>query len=252
MTPVRFGWFSCIVIFVGLLRAHSQSAEPKSTQDWAAYGGNQEKTHYSALAQINKSNVKRLEVAWSYDTEETGGLQTSPIEIAGTLYGISPSQKLFALDAATGKLKWKFDSGVVGTQPDRGLVYWSSPNNKDHRIIVGVMNFVYALDAGTGQPIASFGDHGRIDLREGLGRDVATAFIALTSPAVVYKDLFIVGADVCQKPCRPSLVISVRTTFARENSGGVFTPFRTLVSLAMRRGRKTRGRKAARPTTGRE
>jgi quinoprotein glucose dehydrogenase len=193
MTPLRFGWFSCILIFVALLRAHSQSREPKPTQDWAAYGGNPQKTHYSPLTQINKSNIKQLEVVWSYDTEETGGLQTSPIEIAGVLYGISPSQKIFALDAATGKLKWKFDSTVPGTQPDRGLAYWASPDDKDRRIIVGVMNFVYALDAETGQPIPSFGDHGRVDLRENLGRDVASAFIALTSPAVIYKDLFIVG-----------------------------------------------------------
>ncbi len=64
----------------------------------------------------------------------------------------------------TGKLKWKFDSGIVGTQPDRGLAYWASADNKDRRIIVGVMNFVYALDAETGQPIPSFGDHGRVDL----------------------------------------------------------------------------------------
>ncbi len=157
------------------------------------YGGNSDATHYSPLKQINRSNVKQLELAWSFDTGETGGLQTSPIEVAGVVYGISPSQKVFALDAATGKLKWKFDSGVVGTQPDRGLTYWASPDNKDHRIIVGVMNFVYELDAETGQPVPNFGTQGRIDLREGLGRDVATGFIALTSPAVVYKDIFIVG-----------------------------------------------------------
>lgn len=192
MTPVRLE-FVCIVIFVAVLRAHSQSPELNSIEDWATYGGNPEQTHYSPLSQINRSNVKRLEVAWSYDTGETGGLQTSPIEIAGTLYGISPSQKIFALDAATGKLKWKFDSGIVGTQPDRGLAYWASSDKKDRRIIVGVMNFVYALDANTGQPIPSFGDRGRIGLREGLGRDAATAFISLTSPAVIYKDLFIVG-----------------------------------------------------------
>jgi quinoprotein glucose dehydrogenase len=160
-----------------------------------------ENQHYSPLTQINKSNVKQLQVAWTYDTEETGGLQTSPIVVNGTLYGISPTQKIFALDAATGKLKWKFDSGVVGTQPDRGLAYWSSADNssansslnKDRRIIVGVMNFVYELDAESGQPIISFGDLGRIDLRENLGRDPATAFVVMTSPAVVYKDLFIVG-----------------------------------------------------------
>jgi len=161
--------------------------------DWPIYGGAAENQHYSPLTQINKSNVKQLQVAWTYDTEETGGLQTSPIVVNGILYGISPTQKIFALDAATGKQKWKFDSSVVGTQPDRGLAYWSSSDNHDRRLIVGVMNFVYELDAETGQPVASFGDHGRIDLRENLGRDAATAFVVMTSPAVVYKDLFIVG-----------------------------------------------------------
>jgi quinoprotein glucose dehydrogenase len=193
MTRSKLGRFVCILTATALLPIYSQSAEPKQTQDWAAYGGDQAKTHYSPLTQINKSNVKQLEVAWSYDTEETGGLQTSPIEVDGVVFGISPSQKIFALDAATGKVKWKFDSGIVGTQPDRGLAYWASSDNKDRRIIVGVMNFVYALNADTGQPIPGFGDKGRIDLREGLGRDVATGFIAVTSPAVIYKDVLIVG-----------------------------------------------------------
>ncbi len=171
----------------------SHTAEPQPSQEWPVYGGNSQNTHYSPLKQINKSNIKELEVAWSYDTGETGGLQTSPIEVGGVLYGISPSQKIFALDATTGKLKWKFESPVVGTQPDRGLAYWASPDNQDRRIIVGVMNFVYELDAATGHPVPSFGDQGRINLSEGLGRDAATGFIALTSPAVVYKDLLIVG-----------------------------------------------------------
>jgi len=208
MIPARFRWFSCIFIVIVCLRTPSQSTEPKSTRDWAVYGGDPEKTHYSPLTQINKSNIKRLEVAWSYDTGETGGLQTSPIEVAGTLYGVSPSQKIFALVAATGKLKWKFDSGIVGTQPSRGLTYWSSPDNKDRRIILGVMNFVYELNADTGQPIPTFGNSGRVDLREGLGRDVATGSIALTSPAVVYKDLFIVGGR--QSETLPALPGDIR------------------------------------------
>ena len=157
------------------------------------YGGNSEATHYSPLRQINRSTVKQLEVAWTYDTGENGGLQTSPIEVSGVLYGISPSQKVFAVDAATGKLNWKFDSGIAGTQPARGLAYWADRDNQDRRIIVGVMNFVYELNAETGSPIPSFGADGRIDLREGLGRDIATGSIALTSPAVVYHDLLIVG-----------------------------------------------------------
>ncbi len=181
-----------VTVFCFSALAQSSSAESKN-RDWPVYGGAVEGGHYSPLTQINKSNVKQLQVAWTFDTEETGGLQTSPIVVNGVLYGLSPSQKIFALDAATGKLKWKYDTGIVGTQPDRGLAYWSTPNGKDKRIVVGVMNFVYALDAETGQPVATFGDHGRIDLRENLGRDPATASIVLTSPALAYRDLIIVG-----------------------------------------------------------
>jgi len=161
-------------------------------QDWSAYGGAPENNHYSKLSQINKSNVKRLAVAWSFDTQEDGVLQASPIVVAGVLYGLTPTQKVFALDAVTGKLLWKFDSGIRGTQPDRGLAYWA--DGKDKRILVGVMNFLYALDAATGKPIPGFGAQGRIDLRENLGRGPATSqSIVLSSPGIVYKDLLIVG-----------------------------------------------------------
>jgi quinoprotein glucose dehydrogenase len=155
------------------------------------YGGTPDNNHFSSLTEINRKNVKRLRVAWMFDTEETGGLQTSPIEVNGVLYGLTPSQRVFALNAATGTLLWKFDSGVRGTQPDRGLSYWSDTHSS--RILVGVMNFVYALDAATGKAIASFGKEGRIDLREDLDRDPRSQSIYMTSPAVVYKDLMIVG-----------------------------------------------------------
>jgi quinoprotein glucose dehydrogenase len=162
-----------------------------TSRDWPVYGGTAENNHFSPLDQINRKNVMKLKVAWTFDSGEAGGLQTSPIEVDGVLYGITPTQKVFALNAATGKLLWKFDSGIKGTQPDRGLAYWS--DGKDRRILVGVMNFVYALDAATGKPILSFGKDGRIDLREDLGRDPAAQAIYMTSPAVIYKDLMIVG-----------------------------------------------------------
>jgi quinoprotein glucose dehydrogenase len=160
-------------------------------RDWPAYGGSAANTHYSDLAQINRSNVKQLAATWSFDTGEQGGLQTSPIIVDAVLYGITPTQKVFALDAASGKLLWKFDSGIKGTQPDRGLAYWSS--EKEKRILVGVMNFLYALDAVTGKPVAMFGKDGRIDLRGDLGRDPERQSVALTSPGIVYKDVIIVG-----------------------------------------------------------
>src|SRR5436305_5210230 len=157
--------------------------------DWPLWGGQPENTHYSELTQINRKNVENLAVAWSFDTGEPGGLQTSPIIVGNVLYGITPTQKIFALDAATGKLLWKFDSGIKGTQPDRGLTFWAS--GRDKRILVGVMNFLYALDAKTGKPIRAFGQDGRIDLRRDLGREPEQQSIALTSPGVVYKDLII-------------------------------------------------------------
>ena len=160
-------------------------------RDWPIYGGTPDNNHYSPLQQINRKNVKQLQVAWSFDTDEIGGLQTSPIEVDGVLYGITPTQKIFALDAVTGKLLWKFDSGIKGTQPDRGLAYWT--DGKESRILVGVMNFVYALNTQTGKPIPTFGKDGRIDLREDLGRDPVEQSIYMTSPAVIYKDLMIVG-----------------------------------------------------------
>ncbi len=180
-----------ILLFITRCVLAAGGKEKSGNHDWPAYGGGPENTHYSSLDQINRKNVKKLEVAWSFDTEEKGGLQTSPIIVGNVLYGLTPSQKVFALDAATGKLLWKFDSGVRGTQPNRGLAYWA--DGEDRRILVGVMNFVYALDAAKGTPIASFGKDGRIDLREGLGGDPSSQSVALTSPGVVYKDLLIVG-----------------------------------------------------------
>ena len=175
-----------------MIAGKSGSNDEKPGHNWPVYGGSAENTHYSRLSQINRKNVKKLAVAWTFDTGETGGLQTNPLIVGGTLYGLTPSQKVFALDAATGKLLWKFDSGVAGTQPDRGLAYWT--DGKNGRVLVGVMNFVYALDAASGKPIASFGADGRIDLRENLEREPASAqSIYLTSPGVVYDDLLIVG-----------------------------------------------------------
>lgn len=178
----------------GLRSAGAQtpsSAQPAQMQDWPVYGGQPAGDHYSPLSQINRHNVANLRAAWQFDTGETGGLETSPIIVGRVLYAYTPSQKVIALDAATGRLLWKFDSGIPGTAPSRGVAYWSDGTNG--RIFAGVMNYLYALDASTGKPISSFGEKGRIDLRKGLGRDYRTQSVALTTPGIVYKDLIIVG-----------------------------------------------------------
>ena len=182
--------------------ASSSKSSTVERRDWPVYGGAPEDARYSSLSQINRSNVRRLKIAWTFDSTETGGLQTSPIIVGGMLFAYTPSQKVIALDAATGLLRWKFDSGITGWQPARGLACWAS--GKDKRILAGIMNFVYALDAGSGKPIPAFGKDGRIDLREDLGRNPESQSIALTSPGIVYKDLLIVGGREPETlPCPP-------------------------------------------------
>ncbi len=163
----------------------------QSTVDWPVYNGGPDGDHYSKLTQIDRTNVHRLKVAWRFDTGEKGGLQSNPLIVGRTLYAYTHTQKVIALDAATGKLKWKFDSGIEGTQPNRGVAYWT--DGRHRRILAGVMNFLYCLDAATGKPIASFGEGGRVDLRKGLRGDFEHQSIALTTPGIVYKDLIIVG-----------------------------------------------------------
>lgn len=183
-----------VVLLVSVLAAQSGGpARGPRRADWAVYGGQAADMHYSPLTQIDRANVAQLRPAWSFDTGEEGGLETSPLEVGGVVYANTPTQKIIALDATSGRLLWKFDAGIASRAPDRGLAYWASPGGKDRRILAGVMNYLYALDAGTGRPISGFGDNGRIDLRDGLGRPPALQSIALTSPGVIYKNLIIVG-----------------------------------------------------------
>lgn len=175
-----------------LTRPRITRSAPKVQSDWPVYGGDSADTHYSPLDQINRSNVSKLQIAWTYDSGEPGGMETSPIVVGNVLYTYTPSKTVVALDAATGKVLWKFDAGLPGGQTVRGLTYWT--DGKDSRIFAGILSYVYALDAETGQPIKSFGSDGRIDLREGLGREPTDRqSVFLTSPGIIYKDLLITG-----------------------------------------------------------
>ncbi len=182
-----------VAISLALVDAQQTSS---SYRTWSAYGGSPGQLRYSSLQQVNRSDVKRLQVAWSFDTGEAGGLQTQPIVVDGVLYAYSPSHKALAIDGATGKLLWTFDSGIVGRGANRGLMYWAS--GSDRRVYAAVDNFLYALDARRGTVISSFGIGGRIDLRLDLGRPTDGQSVRLTSPGVVFRDLVIVGGRVSE------------------------------------------------------
>ncbi len=193
----RFLKLSLVCLLTMLLAAYAwltvpEVAAQRSAKDTFLYGGGAEGLRYSSLKQINRKNVQQLEMAWTYDTADgTGATQTQPIVVQGVLYGVTPKHKVIALDGATGKLLWRFDSGLVGRGANRGLMHWAA--GREQRLFVAVQSFVYALDAATGKPIPSFGQDGRLDLREGLGRDPAKSSVVMTTPGVIYKDLLIVG-----------------------------------------------------------
>ena len=161
------------------------------TVDWPVYGGSKAGQRYSPLAQINRTNVAHLSPAWTWDTGETGGLETHPLVVGRTLFAYTPSQTVVALDAATGKEQWRFDSGIHSGQPDRGLAYWTDGTQRI--LFANTLYAVWALDPASGKPIESFGDHGSIDLRKELGDESPSGIVALTTPGTVYKDLLVMG-----------------------------------------------------------
>ena len=185
------------------VRDGSRSAPEHRT--WQIYGGDAAQTRYSSLDQIDRESVDRLHVAWTFDTGDEGPtIECNPIVIDRVMYLTSPLLKVIALDAATGSEHWRFDPFQDYQGPDywryvsRGLTYWSDA--RDRRIFVAAGPYVHALDAGTGLPIESFGAGGKIDLREGLGRDLEDVEIIITSPGAVYEDLIIYGGNVSESP----------------------------------------------------
>ena len=180
---------------------------------WPKYGGSSENIHYSSLKEIDTGNVSSIQIAWEYHTEDAdtaahSQIQCNPIIVDGTLFGTSPKMKLFALDAATGKQKWEFNpfDTLKGSKTSffilnncRGVTYWTD-GKQDERIFYTAGPELYSIDAQTGKPVATFGQAGKIDLHDGLDRDVADLFVTSTSPPIVYQDLLIVGTRVDEGP----------------------------------------------------
>lgn len=167
------------------------------TNEWKEYLGGPERNHFSPLSQINEKNVKQLQVAWEYHTGDSGQIQCNPIIVDGVLYGMTATTRPFALDAATGKQIWKGKSdGPDSYSSSRGVVYWQQENDK--RILYTSGPWLYALNATTGEPIASFGENGRTSLKAGLGATAADKMVISNTPGTVYEDLIVMPLRVSE------------------------------------------------------
>jgi quinoprotein glucose dehydrogenase len=182
----------------------------KAGADWPAYGGSEAAQRFSPLNQINKDNVGQLERAWTFRTGDLPGqrfgAETTPLKIADTIYLCSARNKMFALDANTGRQKWTYDPKVPDDQIPytaacRGVTYYAVPNADQAqpcatRLIEGTLDGrIIAVDARTGVPCPAFGTNGSVSIKEGMGNPYP-GMVSITSPPVIVRGIIVTGHQV--------------------------------------------------------
>lgn len=198
-----------IILTLGCCFALAIPAYSQDYRSWQTYGGDDGNSHYSQLQQINRNSVGKLTVAWEYasargsELPATSELQVNPIVVDGVLFGRNPNYNVFAVEAASGRELWTYDPALthVGLSNMRGLTYWrgkSAEGNALRRIFFSTGHYLMALDADSGKPVISFGNKGKVDLRQSLGRDPESISINAPSPGVVFADLIIMGSAVTE------------------------------------------------------
>jgi quinoprotein glucose dehydrogenase len=192
------------------------AAQPPSPApvEWRAYGGDLRHQHYSPLDQVTAANFNSLEVAWRFKTDSLGPrpefkLEGTPLMVNGVVYTTAGTRRaVVALDAATGELRWmhaEHEGARAAASPrqlsGRGVAYWT--DGREERILYITTGYrLVALDARTGQRIASFGKDGIVDLKEGVvfGKgqqiDLVTGEIGVhATPSVTTDGVVMVGSS---------------------------------------------------------
>ena len=185
-------------------------------EDWRDYGRTQAGQRWSPLRQITPANARNLKVAWTFRTGDAAGksdptettFEVTPIKVRDTLYLCSQHQRLFALDAKTGGLRWSFDPQVKDNPTFqhltcRGVSYHedppgaaASPSGCARTVFLPVNDGrMIALDADSGKPCDGFGDHGTLNLEGGMGEQTP-GFYEPTSPPIVSDHILVVGGAV--------------------------------------------------------
>jgi glucose dehydrogenase len=202
----------------GRLAGQSPRTMPSTKNgDWPMYTADLRGSKYSPLDQIDATNFGKLEVAWRFKTDNLGPrpetkLEGTPLMVGAVVYATGGTRRsVVALDARTGELKWVYgmDEGKRAAAAPRqlsgrGLSYWTDGRGDDRIVFVTIGYRLVELNAKTGQPIASFGKNGIIDLKEGvvIGKDkqidLEKGEIGLHSTPTVVNDTIIVGSSMAE------------------------------------------------------
>ncbi|MCC5937177.1 MAG: pyrroloquinoline quinone-dependent dehydrogenase [Lunatimonas sp.] len=183
--------------FALLWGLYACGVSPEQEAEWREYLGGPDRNHFSPLDQIHAGNVRELQIAWTYHTGDSGHMQTNPIIVDGVLYGMTAGVQPFAVDAATGRELWRHTGGAKESfSVNRGVVYWEK--RADKRILYSQSEWLYAVDARTGEPVTSFGEGGRVSLKTGLGPTAADKMVLSNTPGTVYEDLIIMPLRVAE------------------------------------------------------
>ena len=147
------GWFA-----IGMhVRVMAQSHAT-----WSDYGGGPDSAQYSALDEINRTNVSKLQVAWVFPTGDDNRYFFNPIEAHGLAYVMAQNNSIVALDAGTGKVVWVHPADAhTEIITNRGINYWESKDGSDRRLLFAANHSLQAIDARTGNQILTFGTNGR-------------------------------------------------------------------------------------------
>lgn len=183
--------FCCALL--GMLAGCKRNDAEEQHTTWKDYGGGPDQSKFVVQDEIDKENVSRLQVAWSYATGDDRVYQWNPIVVDTFMYVLAKNNSLVALHAVTGEEIW-IHANLRGIA-SRGINYWESKDRKDRRLIFQMNNYLQAIDALTGKSILSFGNNGLVDLKEGMGQDANTiARVQSNTPGKIFENLIILGS----------------------------------------------------------
>ena len=180
---------------LGLVVAKGAPAPaPEPYTAWSDYAGSADSMQYSALKQINKTNVSSLRLAFFYPAPgPSGRFAFSPLIVDDVMFVVGKDSTINAIDATTGKPLWSH--AVEGAPTNRGFNYWESKDRSDRRLIFAAASYLQELNAKTGEQISTFGLKGLVNLREGLGRTpTPVGAVQSGSAGHVFENLIIMGS----------------------------------------------------------